>query len=149
MSQPTNILINHKEKKYFVWREENVKKIKKYSRIKNRHFYFENALGQSFPHTSGSVWCVENSDLTGSTNQNARYWYGNAEKYFFATLHNWVYLVYSEREVWLAKSACQHLKGPWILSPSISLASYGVVSGDEKWWELMRSKEWQGMWRNG
>jgi hypothetical protein len=73
VSQPTNILINHKEKKYFVWREENVKKIKKYSRIKNRHFYFENALSQSFPHTSGSVWCVENSDLTGSTNEYARY----------------------------------------------------------------------------
>ena len=149
MLKPTNILYKHREIKSFVWSRENVKKIKKYSRIKNWHFNFENALGQSFPHTSGRVWCVENSDLTGSTNEYARYWYGNAEKYFFAILHNWVYLVCSEREVWLAKSACQHLKGPWILSPNISLARYGVVSDDEKWWELMRSEEWQGMWRNG
>ena len=148
MSNPTNILINHKEKKEFVWGEENVKKIKKYSRMKNWHFYFENALGQSFPHTSGSVWCVENSDLTGSTNQYARSSYGNAEKYFFATLHNWVYWVCSERVFWLAKSACHHLKGPWILCPSISLAIYGVASGDEEWWEMMRSEEWQAMWRN-
>ena len=100
--------------------------------MKNSHFYFENTLGRSFPHTSGSVWCVENSDLTGLTIQYARSSYGNAEKYYFATLHNWVYWVCSEMEVWLAKSTCQHLKGPCILCPSFSLASYGVVKSDEK-----------------
>ena len=100
--------------------------------MKNWQFYFENALGQSFPHTSGSVWCVENSDLTGLKSKYARSSYGNAEKYFFATLHNWVYWVCSERVVWLAESTRQHFKGLCILCPSLSLASYGVVTGDEK-----------------
>ena len=142
MSQPTNILINHKEKKYFVWREENVKKIKKYSRIKNWHFYFENALGQSFPHTSGSVWCVENSDLTGSTNEYARYWYGNAEKYFFATMG----LLGLFRK---GSLACQiSMPAPQgalnIVPQHFSCQLWCSI----RWWEVMRNDEKWGMVRN-
>ena len=39
------------------------KKRKKYSRINNLHISFANTLGQSFPQTSETSWCVENCDL--------------------------------------------------------------------------------------
>ena len=139
MSQPTNILINHKEKKIFCLERRKCEKNKKILPYQKPALLLWKCIRSEF--STHQQQCVVCGKLQPHR-FNKWYWYGNAEKYFFATLHNWVYLVYSEREVWLAKSACQHLKGPWILSPSISLASYGVVSDDEKWWEMMRSEEW-------
>ena len=60
--EPAKSLYKYTKKK-FVKKIKTWKKWKKYSRIKNWHIYFVNTLGQSFPHTSGTSWCVENSDL--------------------------------------------------------------------------------------
>ena len=54
--QKHKIKIFSKKLNIKIWRQ-------KYFLLKNWHIYFANTLGHSFPHTSGTSWCVENSDL--------------------------------------------------------------------------------------